>query len=287
MAAYYNENNKFAASRLRDLIAEGLIATGEVDDRSIVDVKPQELYGYTQCHFFAGIGVWSYALRQAGWPDDRPVWTGSCPCQPFSLAGHRKGFSDSRHLWPEWFRLIAAKAPSTIFGEQTSSKGGLEWFDIVSNDLEEKGYTIGACDTCAAGFGAPHIRQRLYFCASNAYGEGLPQRYEPTKPRATEITSSWGEFERVHATSTWKERETQSPVPVFIDGSTDRVEETKAFGNALCAPQAQAFIEAYCETEQELYLTPARELSTLGSVKEPINEPKYNQHFQTVRVISR
>lgn len=282
MKAYYNENNKFAASRLQDLITEGLIASGDVDDRSIVDVKPQELYGYTQCHFFAGIGVWSYSLRQAGWPDARPVWTGSCPCQPFSLAGHRKGFSDSRHLWPEWFRLISAKAPSVIFGEQTSSKGGLTWFDIVSTDLERTGYTVGAADTCAAGFGAPHIRQRLYFCASNSYGTGLPQWNEPTKLRASEVTSSWREFERVHATSTWKERETESSVPVFIDGATDRVEETRAFGNALCAPQAQAFIEAYCETEQELYLTPARELSTIGSVKEPVDEPKHNQHLQTL-----
>jgi DNA (cytosine-5)-methyltransferase 1 len=64
------------------------------------------LRGFTQCHFFAGIGVWSYALRLAGWPDDRPVWTGSCPCQPFSAAGKGAGFADERHLWPAWHHLI-------------------------------------------------------------------------------------------------------------------------------------------------------------------------------------
>lgn len=81
--AYYNEHDPHAAQWLRNLIVEGVIAPGDVDERSIEDVTPNELAGYTQCHFFAGIGVWSYALRRSGWPDDREVWTGSCPCQPF------------------------------------------------------------------------------------------------------------------------------------------------------------------------------------------------------------
>ena len=84
---YYNEHDAKAAAWMRELIKEGLIADGDVDERSIVDVQPGDLAGYTQCHWFAGIGGWSLALRLAGWPDDRPVWTGSCPCQPFSSAG--------------------------------------------------------------------------------------------------------------------------------------------------------------------------------------------------------
>lgn len=107
MTAYYNENDPYAAAWLRNLIAADLIAPGDVDERSIVDVRADDLAGYRQCHFFAGIGVWSYAPRLAGWPDDREVWTGSCPCQPFSTAGKRAGFADERHLWPAWYRLIA------------------------------------------------------------------------------------------------------------------------------------------------------------------------------------
>jgi DNA (cytosine-5)-methyltransferase 1 len=166
--AYYNEFDPFAAEWLKMLIACGHIADGDVDTRSIDDVKPSELAGYTQCHFFAGIGGWSYALRLAGWPDSTPVWTGSCPCQPFSAAGKGIGFADERHLWPALFHLITQHKPSTIFGEQVASKDGLKWLSLVQNDLEASGYTTAAIDLCAASVGAPHIRQRLFWLADSA-----------------------------------------------------------------------------------------------------------------------
>lgn len=190
--AYYNEIDPFAAAWLRELIKKGHIADGDVDERSILDVNPDDLRGYIQCHFFAGIGVWSYALRQAGWPDDRPVWTGSCPCQPFSTAGKRAGFVDERHLWPAWHHLIRESAPATVFGEQAASKDGLAWLGLVQADLEEAGYANGAIDLCAAGVGAPHIRQRLWFVAkrmADADDEG-PQRRNTLQERATQL-SSW------------------------------------------------------------------------------------------------
>lgn len=165
MTAYYNEIDPYAAQWLRNLIDKGYIAPGYVDERSIEDVLPDDLDGFTQCHFFAGIGIWSLALRQAGWPDDKQVWTGSCPCQPFSTAGQGKGVDDERHLWPSWFHLITQQQPSRIFGEQVASKDGLGWLDIVQTDLEAANYANAAVDLCAAGVGAPHIRQRLWFCA--------------------------------------------------------------------------------------------------------------------------
>ncbi len=166
--AWYNEIDPYAAQWLRNLIEAGHIAAGVVDERSIEDVTPGDLRGFTQCHFFAGIGVWSYALRQSGWSDDRPVWTGSCPCQPFSDAGKGAGFDDERHLWPHFHYLIEKLRPETIFGEQVASKDGLAWLDLVQADLEGTGYASAALDICAAGFGAPHIRQRLFWVANAA-----------------------------------------------------------------------------------------------------------------------
>lgn len=171
MTAYYNELDPFAAQWLRNLIAEGCIAPGDVDERSIKDVTANDLVGYDQCHFFAGIGVWSYALRLAGWPDDKPVWTGSCPCQPFSVAGKGKAFDDARHLWPEWYRLISQCRPAIVFGEQVDAAVRWGWLDLVQADLEKCGYAVGAATLPAAGIGAPHIRHRLWFVGKHTENE--------------------------------------------------------------------------------------------------------------------
>ncbi|HBR7006799.1 TPA: DNA cytosine methyltransferase [Klebsiella pneumoniae] len=165
-AAYYNEIDPFAAQWLRNLIAAGHIAPGEVDERSIEDVTPDDLRGFTQCHFFAGIGVWSHSLRLAGWPDDRPVWTGSCPCQPFSAAGKGDGFTDERHLWPHFFHLISERRPQHVFGEQVAARNANVWFDLVQADLEGMGYAFGLVPFTSASIGAPHIRERAYWVAN-------------------------------------------------------------------------------------------------------------------------
>ncbi|EBZ5464241.1 DNA cytosine methyltransferase [Salmonella enterica subsp. enterica serovar Senftenberg] len=188
--AYYNEIDPFAAAWLRNLIDAGCIAPGVVDTRSIEEVTANDLKGFTQCHFFAGIGVWSYALRCAGWPDSRPVWTGSCPCQPFSQSGKRRGFNDPRHLWPAWFYLVSQCRPHVIFGEQVASKDGLAWFDAVQLNLEEAEYAVAVVDLCAAGIGAPHIRQRLFWVADATYKQhqkrlsGCAESHRPRSGRS-------------------------------------------------------------------------------------------------------
>jgi DNA (cytosine-5)-methyltransferase 1 len=164
-AAYYNEFEPYAAQWLRNLIGAGLIAPGEVDERSIADVKPDDLVGFSQCHFFAGLGGWSYAARLAGWPDDRPLWTGSCPCQPFSAAGKGEGQKDERHLWPEQFRLIAARRPVVWMGEQVAAAVGKSWLDGVCSDLEGIGYAVGSAVVPACAVDAPHRRDRLWIVA--------------------------------------------------------------------------------------------------------------------------
>lgn len=189
MTAYYNEINPFAAQWLRNLIDAGEIAPGIVDERSIEDVTANDLRGFIQCHFFAGIGVWSHALRSAGWPDNRPVWTASCPCQPFSKAGKGNGFADERHLWPSLYHLFSQCKPNVCFGEQVA--GVNEWFDLVQADVEGMGYTFGLVPFTAASFGAPNIRDRAYWVAdsgSQQHEKSLPGLAEDSCEKSSRAT---------------------------------------------------------------------------------------------------
>lgn len=193
MKVYYNENDPQKVFWLKELMNDGVITPGEIDERSITDVQPADLVGFTRCHFFAGIGIWDYALIHAGWPVDREVWTGSCPCPPFSTAGKKKAcsecggtnpvphvgrtgyfvcclcghawFADARHLWPEMWRLKRDQRPPSFFGEQVASEDGRTWFASVRASLEILGYAARGFDLCAAGVGSPTIRQRLFFVA--------------------------------------------------------------------------------------------------------------------------
>jgi len=226
---YYNEFDPFAAAWLRELIKEKLIPQGDVDERSITEIIPSELRGYTQCHFFAGIGGWSLALQLAGWPTDRPVWTGSCPCQPFSSAGKQKGKADERHLWPVWLDLIRECKPQTIFGEQVASSevvgqeleiafsvavqrgdyaeanrianklvklpnfaASSRWLDDVYQGLEAEGYACGAAVLPACSVGAPHKRDRLWFVA-NSKSNGRNKREQDSGGCNTGIQPRWSE----------------------------------------------------------------------------------------------
>jgi DNA (cytosine-5)-methyltransferase 1 len=164
---YYNEWDSFAAEWLIELVKEGLIPPGQVDQRSIADVEPSDLKGFTQCHFFAGIGGWSRALQLAGWSSDRPVWTGSPPCQPFSTAGLQKGLEDERHLWPFFYNLISKLKPPTIFMEQVTAAIQEGWLDEIQTDLETQDYALGSIVLPASSVGAFHQRTRLWIVADS------------------------------------------------------------------------------------------------------------------------
>lgn len=162
---YYNDTDPKVCAWAKELIKAKLVPDGEVDCRSIEDVRPDEIKDFVQCHFFCGILGWSLALRLAGWPDDRPVWTGSCPCQPFSTAGKGLAQADERHLWPVFFNLIRQCRPEHVFGEQVASAIGHGWLDGISTDLEGEGYACGAAVLGAHSVKSPHQRQRLYWVA--------------------------------------------------------------------------------------------------------------------------
>lgn len=251
--SYYNEIDRFRVRWLQNLMAEGIIPTGDIDTRSIWDVKPADLSGYAQCHFFAGIGGWPIALRMAGWPDNLPVWTGSCPCQPFSSAGKRTGFADERHLWPAWFWLIDQCHPAVIFGEQVACKEALAWMDVVSADLAGAGYAVEAADLCAASVGAPHIRPRLWFVGwledAIKAGYRIPTaRLERSHIWETDNAgaSSWDDYEWV-ACADGKWRPTEPGIHPLAYGLLSPSPAVSSYGDAIVPQVAAEFIQAWVD----------------------------------------
>ena len=255
--AYYNEFNPEAAHMLRALIADGHVAPGDVDERSIEEVQPDDLQGYTQHHFFAGIGGWSMALRLAGWSDDRPVWTGSCPCQPFSSAGRQKGKDDPRHLWPTWLRLIREYRPATIFGEQVEGAIAHGWLDDVYEGLEGEGYAVGAAVLPASSVGAPHQRKRLWFVgyaehngshgAKEQGSDGQAIQHHAQGADSTSESTGAGGFWDV---AEWircpdgKQRLVEPTISLLADGFQSRKPLLHAIGNAIVPQAAAEFIKA-------------------------------------------
>jgi DNA (cytosine-5)-methyltransferase 1 len=273
MTAYYNEIEPYAAQWLRNLIKEGHIADGEVDTRSIVDVQPADLAGYTQCHFFAGIGGWSHALRLAGWPDDRPIWTGSAPCQPFSVAGKGAGTDDPRHLWPHFHRLISSCRPPVVMGEQVAGKAGYGWLDGVRADLAREDYASRGVDIPACAVNAPHIRQRLYWVAcdmADANGgrqsaergnDGEMRRVQEAQrgpEHGAPVSGRGGREDGGAATSFWddhiwltgadgKARRVKPGIRLLAHGVPARVGKLRSYGNAIVPQVAAEVIRAYVD----------------------------------------
>ena len=207
---YYNEFDKGAAAWLRELINAKLIPFGYVDERSITEVTASDVQGFTQCHFFAGIGGWSLALQLAGVPASTRLWTGSPPCQPFSTAGKQLGQFDERHLAPVFLNLVSKCRPPVLFGEQVAAAIGKSWMCDLQTHLEGEDYAVGFAVLPACGVGAPHKRDRLFFGASLRMGDSASKRQRTNE--AGQHRGAWQQLEGSESRQHDKYRRTNGSV---------------------------------------------------------------------------
>lgn len=282
----YNDNDPQCCAWLRELIRRGHLPAGTVDERSVVDIPASDCPD--TCHFFAGIGGWPYALRLAGWSDNRPVWTASLPCQPFSAAGKGGGFRDSRNLWPHFHRLVRERKPSVIFGEQVAGAVGFGWLDRVFADLEADSYACGAVVLGAHSVRAPHIRQRLFWVAdrisprlegrgsggdstdervareggmAGGLGDAEIRRSRPldrqpcqsdgseVADRRSSLPGFWSRYDLIPCLD-GKSRRIEPGTFPLAHGIPARVGRLRGYGNAIVPQVAAEFVKAFMQVEE-------------------------------------
>jgi DNA (cytosine-5)-methyltransferase 1 len=245
---FYNDNEPFVCAWMQNLMNAGLISRGVIDGRSITDIQPADVSGFNRCHFFSGLGGWDYALQLAGWPDDRPVWTASLPCQPFSVAGKRQGEWDSRHLWPAFYDFVCECKPTTIFGEQAGEKSTRAWFRQIQFDLEDLGYAVAGVRLPASCVGNRIMRQRLWWVASSenksrSQVDSVSERHAKASKMFRVEPFPWEALPEVGGEMDDR----------FVTGEPHGVSRNvgavRSIGNSIVPQVAAEFIKAYLETE--------------------------------------
>jgi len=281
MPSYYNEHDPEAAAWLRELIRKDLIPQGVVDERDIEDVKKKDLEGYDQAHFFAGIGGWPLALKIAGVPEDFPLWTGSCPCQDFSVAGKQEGFEGKRDLWPEFRRLIAARRPPLVFGEQVEAAVRVgddrqSWLDRLARDLGKAGYEFGSAVLSSLLVGADHRRERIYFVADSDGQSAAPALRPLGSGKGGEdlvalvgdggvfdLPRFWDDREWLEC-SDGKRRGRESGAQPVDDGIPEAVALLRGAGNSIVPQLASEFVTAFFEAKSARRRKPKSKAARAG-----------------------
>ncbi|WP_137670167.1 DNA cytosine methyltransferase [Paenibacillus naphthalenovorans] len=203
---------------------------------------------------------------------------GGYPCQPFSVAGERKGTEDDRHLWPEVFRLIQALHPKWFVGENVAGHITLG-LDIVLSDLESAGYAAESFVIPACAVGARHRRDRVFIVAHSygsrgryekrhtggSHAEDVPNANSITRLETYKTISAIGRgWEPRHYVGRrdWAEAskfDRPSPEPAIqrvVDGISGELDEIisrlKALGNAVVPRQIYPILSAIKQIDDML-----------------------------------
>ena len=154
---------------------------------------------------FSGVPIYgdvkelNYERLKADGIDTIDIITGGYPCQPFSVAGRKKGEEDPRHVWPEMFRLIQELRPTWVIGENVGGhiKLGL---DTVLENLESEGYSARTFSISASSVGANHKRERVWTLGYSTNNRRNESKSDP-QTRRTIRQSEEGGMRQLERTS--------------------------------------------------------------------------------------
>ena len=177
----------------------------------------------------------NYDKLKADGIDQIDIITGGYPCQPFSVAGRKKGEDDPRHVWPEMFRLIKELRPTWVIGENVGGhiKLGL---DTVLENLESEGYSARTFSISASSIGAKHQRERIWIVA-NSNSEGLEGQWKVSSRISKELKDP--------SYSCWWA--TEPNVGRVAHGISNRVDRLKQLGNAVVPQIPELIGRAICQ----------------------------------------
>jgi DNA (cytosine-5)-methyltransferase 1 len=181
----------------------GLEATGGFETKAFCDIEkyPRQVLQKHWPHVkqYEDIKELNYERLKADGIDSIDIITGGYPCQPFSIAGRQKGEQDSRHLWPEYFRLVKELRPTWVIGENVSGhiKLGL---DTVIEDLESEDYAVRPFSISASSIGANHQRERIWILAHSRRSQ-WPRAEQRGENENETRQENANQFERSSSTS--------------------------------------------------------------------------------------
>lgn len=179
------------------------------------------------------------------------VISGGFPCQPFSVAGKRRGSEDDRYLWPEMLRVIEELLPAWVVGENVAGIVNMA-LDTVLSDLEAKGYAAGAFIIPACAVGAPHRRDRIAVVANaDSIGyKGAKRLSENIEKIVIGTTRAFGTIAQFPDGIDWMQRARESGFLRRNNGLPHRLDRLRSLGNAVVPQQFYPIFQAIAEVER-------------------------------------
>lgn len=182
------------------------------------------------------------------------IISGGFPCQPYSIAGKRKGKEDDRDLWPEMFRIIEELRPNWVVGENVANFVNME-LDRTLSDLESIGYKGRSFIIPAASIGATHKRDRTFVIANSnsKHAHALKVETKHSEENCRKKQTEWEQFFYINHGSNEIEfrQEDKSFLCRMDDGVPERLDghRLRGLGNAVVPQQIYPIFKAIVDIQ--------------------------------------